>query len=116
MRLLVLGSVALICALGCGTSNSVKRSPGDGGGGGNGGETASGGKAGSAPIIDVGDSGSGGEQNEPTGICGNGEREPDELCDDGNTGDGDGCSGDCLEQDPDYDCSAVGEPCQNLVV
>jgi cysteine-rich repeat protein len=48
--------------------------------------------------------------------CGDGNLEPGELCDDGGTEDDDGCSADCQNQDPDYDCSAEGEPCRNTVV
>ncbi len=69
------------------------------------------------PVIDV-DSGVGGEDSEPEpeSVCGNALLEPGELCDDGNTTGDDGCSADCLDQNPDYDCSVVGEPCQNTVV
>ncbi|MGC4000744.1 MAG: DUF4215 domain-containing protein [Anaeromyxobacter sp.] len=38
-------------------------------------------------------------------VCGNGKVEIGEICDDGNRTDGDGCKGNCLEQDPDYICS-----------
>ncbi|MFC1641252.1 DUF4215 domain-containing protein [Myxococcota bacterium] len=43
--------------------------------------------------------------------CGNGELEPGELCDDGNTEDDDGCAEDCQTQDPDYVCLTPGEEC-----
>ncbi len=49
-------------------------------------------------------------------VCGNGELEDGELCDDGNAEDDDGCSGDCSTQDETYDCSIPGEKCKNLVV
>lgn len=48
--------------------------------------------------------------------CGNGKLEPGEICDDGNNKNGDGCSKDCLEQDPEFDCSSPGEPCRDTVV
>ncbi len=65
--------------------------------------------------------GAGGADNEPdepkvVSECGNGILEPGEICDDGKTKDGDGCSADCLKQDPDFDCSAEGKPCVDTVV
>ncbi len=51
------------------------------------------------------DDNAGGSDDKPTKyVCGNGELEPGEFCDDGNTADDDGCSGDCATTDPDYDC------------
>lgn len=47
-------------------------------------------------------------------ICGNGVLEGNELCDDRNTEDDDGCSADCSEVDPDYFCTE-GEPCTRVV-
>lgn len=49
-------------------------------------------------------------------VCGNGELEPGELCDDGNTEGGDGCSGDCTKQNPEFDCSVPGQACVDTVV
>ena len=49
-------------------------------------------------------------------VCGNGELEPGELCDDGNQEDDDGCSADCLEQDPEYVCETPGELCEDVVI
>ncbi len=50
--------------------------------------------------------------------CGNGEREPGEACDDGNTleedpamGEVDGCSANCAEVHPGFQCPTPGEPC-----
>jgi fibro-slime domain-containing protein len=65
------------------------------------------------PGLDIGD----GDVIEPVqGVCGNGVLEVDELCDDGNTNEDDGCSADCTTQDPDFDCSVVGQTCVNQVV
>ena len=62
----------------------------------------------------MGDAGAGEDPN--SYVCGNGVLEPGEFCDDGNTADDDGCSGDCKDLDLDYDCSAVGEPCVKVVI
>jgi len=48
--------------------------------------------------------------------CGNGEREPEELCDDGNTVGGDGCSADCLSRErcgDGYTDKLRGEECDD---
>ncbi len=42
--------------------------------------------------------------------CGNGILEDGELCDDGNSRPGDGCSGLC-RKDPNYTCPTPGQPC-----
>lgn len=44
-------------------------------------------------------------------ICGNGELEDGEACDDGNTKDGDGCSADCKTVEEGYHCDAPGYDC-----
>lgn len=44
-------------------------------------------------------------------VCGNGRLETGELCDDGNVLDSDGCYGNCLNQDTDFDCSVPGQAC-----
>src|SRR5260221_8658517 len=49
-------------------------------------------------------------------VCGNGMLEPGEFCDDGNTKDGDGCSGDCTMVDPNFDCSVEGQACVQVVI
>jgi cysteine-rich repeat protein len=93
------------------TDTGVNPSAGTGGTGG------SAGTAGTGPgMIDVGPGSGGQGEPEPMAVCGNAELEPGELCDDGGALDGDGCSADCLEQDPTFDCSAVGQPCTNQVV
>ena len=44
-------------------------------------------------------------------VCGNGVIEEPEVCDDGNTDDGDGCSADCLTITPGYHCDTPNELC-----
>jgi fibro-slime domain-containing protein len=49
--------------------------------------------------------------NEPTGPrCGNGTLDEGELCDDGNSRPGDGCSGLCRKE-PNYTCAVPGQAC-----
>ena len=49
--------------------------------------------------------------------CGNGALDPQgthtEMCDDGNTADGDGCSSDCLRVDDPYTCSRADNTASN---
>jgi len=47
----------------------------------------------------------------PASVCGDGELEGDEECDDGNTDDGDGCSATCTVEDG-WDCTV--EPCEEI--
>ena len=47
---------------------------------------------------------------EAAGFCGNAHIESGEVCDDGNSRPGDGCSGVCTVE-PNYTCPAVGQPC-----
>jgi fibro-slime domain-containing protein len=49
--------------------------------------------------------------------CGNGKIDPglDEVCDDGNSSSGDGCSSDCKTVEKDYICPQPGLPCEYLV-
>ena len=44
-------------------------------------------------------------------VCGNSVRSADEVCDDGNTVSGDGCSGDCKTVEPGWRCRMPGNPC-----
>ena len=43
--------------------------------------------------------------------CGDGVINPGEVCDDGNTADGDGCNATCTLQDPGYACTMPGMAC-----
>ena len=49
--------------------------------------------------------------------CGNGKLDPGlgEVCDDGNSVSGDGCSSNCTTVEKDYACPQPGEPCVYLV-
>ena len=47
--------------------------------------------------------------------CGDGKLDPGEVCDDGNTRSGDGCSSDCKTIETDYACPTPGRPCTYLV-
>lgn len=46
-------------------------------------------------------------------VCGDRSLDVDlgEVCDDGNTNSGDGCSADCKTIEPDWACAAAGQPC-----
>jgi len=44
-------------------------------------------------------------------VCGNNVLTSDEVCDDGNTVSGDGCSGDCKTIEPGWQCHVPGKPC-----
>jgi fibro-slime domain-containing protein len=46
--------------------------------------------------------------------CGDGQRTPDEACDDGNNMSGDGCSADCLVVEPGFSCQPPGQPCHRV--
>lgn len=95
MRLHVPGMVLLIgLAVGCGDSQSEN-------GGGTGGEAGTGGDGAAGTSGGTGGSGGGGAGGGMGGVggalsvCGNAIQEFDEICDDGNGSDGDGCSANC---------------------
>ena len=46
--------------------------------------------------------------------CGNGSVETGELCDDGNTASGDGCSADCSAVEEGYECPPSGGACTKV--
>jgi cysteine-rich repeat protein len=50
-----------------------------------------------------------------TPICGSGSIDTGEVCDDGNTSDGDGCSADCSTIELGYTCPTAGSPCAPIV-
>jgi fibro-slime domain-containing protein len=85
-----LGLLVFVGALGCGGSDSKESDAGDPGSGG--------GLSGDASLE------AGADAN-----CGNGELESAEVCDDGNTQGGDGCSADCSARDwGPGDCTQAG--------
>ncbi|HKY38466.1 MAG TPA: DUF4215 domain-containing protein [Polyangiaceae bacterium] len=101
---------------GCGGNPVFDPTPGAGTGGT--GATNAGGSGG-ITIVMGGENGmgEGGSGELPVDyVCGNQQLEPTEFCDDGNTADDDGCSGDCADVDLDYDCSVVGMPCKRVVI
>ncbi len=118
VRVLGVCGVWLAIQTGCGGNPTVSNNDkGTNGGTANGG-TDSSGNAGKVMINTGGDNGNeGGGSDQPTKyVCGNSELEPGEFCDDGNTADGDGCSGDCTTVDSNYDCSTVGQDCVKVVI
>lgn len=118
LRLLGVCGVWLAIQTGCGGNPSlVNPDEGTNGGSSSGGASTAG--TGGGLVIGMGgeaaSTGEGGDGAVPGYVCGNAELEPGEFCEDGNTEDGDGCSADCKSVNPDYDCSAVGEPCIKVV-
>jgi len=116
----LLGSLSLaatLLATGCGSSPELGSSgEGDGTVSGDGdGDTQGDGDT-DIEFDGTGGMDNGDGDNPVVGICGNGELEANEICDDGGTEDGDGCSADCETQDPEFDCSTPGEACVDTVV
>jgi cysteine-rich repeat protein len=48
----------------------------------------------------------------PPDLCGNGDLDLEEACDDGNEDDGDGCAADCSSVADGWTCPTPGSPCQ----
>lgn len=124
LRAVLLGSVAcaaLACGGGSGTGGDDPTHVGDGGTPmEDGGEDADGGgdeDGGFPHDTDGGDESDTGSSADAAdlAVCGNGKFEEMELCDDGNTRDGDGCSADCSQVDADYLCLNAGEDCVRVV-
>ncbi|MBN2193297.1 MAG: DUF4215 domain-containing protein [Polyangiaceae bacterium] len=118
--ILTLIPAALMLALACESYPEVIReddepleeggSPGTGGSG-SGDSPSTGGRE----VLDTGGTSPGTGGTVVDAVCGNGELELGELCDDANTVADDGCSADCLEQGEEYICSP-GERCVDVVV
>src|SRR5688572_6251632 len=118
-------ALALVCvSASCGSNPSIT---GGSGGASNGGGGSSS-QAGKSPIagtlgIDVGGMGAmdaggdGGGPDDMTG-CGDGRLQKaslGEVCDDGNSESGDGCSADCLVIEENFSCLVPGKPCTSTV-
>ncbi len=118
VRVLGICGVWLAVQTGCGGNPSVSHNDKGSNGGTSTGGNGHSGTAGTVSINTGGENenAAGGADQPTTYVCGNSELEPGEFCDDGNTEDGDGCSGDCTATDPDYDCSTVGEKCVQVVI
>ena len=115
---LVASGVIMLAAQGCGNSDSSEfpgaPSVDGGGGGGN-----------NPPGFFLPGPGTGGENDAGIGsetgvvadasvpVCGNSNLEGAELCDDGNTTPGDGCSATCVVE-TDYVCNVPGRPCVRI--
>lgn len=117
MRLPLL-AIAIGFLVACGGNPSVGGSGGQGTVGNEGGAPVTKPDGDDGPDIEVpSQGGATGTDEEPAAaVCGNGELEAGELCDDGNTEEDDGCAADCRSQDLEFDCSKAGEPCVDLVV
>ncbi len=91
--------------------------PGDGGGGGAAdADASSSSSSGGLVTSGGGDGGGGGGGGPDTTGCGDGLIQAGEVCDDGNSDPGDGCSADCKTVEADFACPAPGEPCVSTVV
>jgi fibro-slime domain-containing protein len=120
LRVLGVCGLWLAVLTGCGGTPEVAgNGKGTDGGSATGGTGATSGSGGGI-VIDTGgaDDSPGGAGNDvpPVYVCGNSKLEPGEFCDDGNTDDNDGCSGDCKDVNLDFDCSVVGEKCVKVVI
>lgn len=83
---------------------------------GSGGQDNMGGSDGGIALDGAGGTSTGGTGPiDPEAVCGNGDLEVGELCDDGNEKGGDGCSADCTVVDPDFLCVYPGDKCQRIV-
>jgi len=109
----------VLIAAACSSPPSFTNDSDDNGSGGNDSDGMSGSANTGGGTIDV--DGDGGTSSGGTtggggdAVCGNGELEIGELCDDGGKEDDDGCSSDCLEADEDFLCLEEGEPCVRVV-
>jgi fibro-slime domain-containing protein len=110
---------AVILAPACGDPNLVVGSSGGGGTGEGAGDAAdaTSTQTGIPLAGGGGEGGSGGEGGGPdTTGCGDGLIQVGEVCDDGNSDPGDGCSADCTTVEQDYACPTPGQLCVSIVV
>jgi fibro-slime domain-containing protein len=112
--------------LACGEGIEFPLSPtgGSGGAGGSGGGAAgpsAGGSGGDGAGFGIGGGGAGASSGEggaggvDTSGCGDGLIQIGEVCDDGNSEPGDGCSADCATVEQDFACPTPGDPCVSTV-
>jgi fibro-slime domain-containing protein len=98
-----------LSGLGCAKVGQQPTGMGGNGGGGQGGGSGGGGVA----ANDGGTAGFNifeGGVDYPSSVCGNGIKEDNEGCDDGNNVSGDGCSASCVVE-PHWTCPTPGKPC-----
>lgn len=118
----------LLAVVHCGGSPEVTFTDGVSASGGDAGHSGATNNAGAGSGINVendpgGDSGCdpssadcGGAKDAPDPTCGDGLLNVDgELCDDGNTESGDGCTADCAQIETDSACPTPGKPCVSTV-
>jgi fibro-slime domain-containing protein len=128
MRATAAGSTSIVLAfgllVGCtgsgGAENTVSPGGDDSGTGG----PATGAGGGNSQInvtpgpqdpTDAAPSDAGAKGDAPSGGCGDGKIQPGEVCDDGNSKSGDGCSATCNAIEQDYVCPTPGKPCVSTV-
>ncbi|NUO49644.1 MAG: DUF4215 domain-containing protein [Polyangiaceae bacterium] len=110
---------AMVVAPACGDPNLVVGSSGGGGTGEGAGDTgdATSTQTGIPLAGGGGEGGAGGDGGGPdTTGCGDGLIQVGEVCDDGNSNPGDGCSADCKTVEQDFACPTPGEACVSIVV
>jgi fibro-slime domain-containing protein len=125
-----LAFVSLIGAVHCSGNPDVSSAPGipSGGASGTSDTDASMGGSGAGLNVPTGDAGQtstcdpangdscGGASNAPDPTCGDGLINVDgEVCDDGNTVSGDGCTADCAQIEANFACPTPGQPCVSTV-
>jgi fibro-slime domain-containing protein len=119
-------ALAFLClSASCGSNPSIERGTGGSstGAGGSGAQDAGRGNSSGTIGFEVGgtggpDMGGGGAGPEDTTGCGDGKLQKaslGEVCDDGNSESGDGCSADCLTVEQNFSCLVPGKPCESTV-
>ncbi len=112
---------ALSLLFACGDPELVNRPGGEGPGGEASGGQNAGGDGGTGNTFGPGGGtngggGQGGVGGEESHFCGDGVQDPGEVCDDGNSDSGDGCTGTCDAIENGYACPVPGDPCVSTVV
>ena len=121
-RINALGSflASALLVLACGGTPQVSSSPDDPSAGGRGQGGGSNGKGGGGFQIgddggspSDGDAGASGASGDDGPVCGDGQVDAPETCDDGGGTPGDGCDGNC-KTEPNYECPTPGEKCEPI--